>query len=60
VKNLKQLEEDRRERHWDPQVRWRVLQDTITWADAQATSRRNTPAYQLAAQAEKLGRLNDR
>jgi hypothetical protein len=54
---LKEAEETRRERHWDPAVRWRVLQETIAWAEAQATVRRNTRAARLAEQREKLARL---
>lgn len=52
--NLKQKEELKRERNWDPQMRWKVLQDTITWADAQNTVRRNTPARRLDEQAHKF------
>jgi hypothetical protein len=52
----KAAEEGRRERHWDPAIRWRVLQDTIRWADAQATVRRNTKTSRLAEQQRKLAR----
>lgn len=41
---LKAREEARRDRVWDPGRRWQALQDTISWAEAQATVRRNTPA----------------
>jgi len=51
---LKQWEERKRERHWDPLQRWLVLQDTITWAESQATVRRNTPARCLELQRAKL------
>jgi hypothetical protein len=51
---LKRREEAKREAHWDPAERWRVLQDTITWAEQQATVRRNTPARCLELQAKKL------
>ena len=51
--DLKRQEELKRERNWDPQMRWNVLQDTITWADAQATVQRNTPARRLEEQARK-------
>jgi hypothetical protein len=54
---LKQSEENRRERHWDPLVRWHVLQQTITWADAQATAGRNTKRARLVEQQVKLARL---
>lgn len=52
--NLKRKEELKRESNWDPQMRWKVLQDTITWVDAQSTVQRNTPAKRLAEQAHKL------
>jgi hypothetical protein len=46
-------EERKRERHWDPAARWRVIQEMIAWADAQATVRRNTPARCLELQRAK-------
>jgi hypothetical protein len=52
--DLKGSEERKREAHWDPAVRWRVLQATITWAESQATVRRNTPQRCLELQAAKL------
>jgi hypothetical protein len=45
---LKLAEEAKRERNWDPALRWSVVQDTIAWAAEQATVRRNTPAACLA------------
>jgi hypothetical protein len=54
---VKRREEEKREAAWDPLVRWRVLQETITWAEAQATVRRNTPERCLALQRAKLARL---
>lgn len=51
---LKRSEEQKRERHWDPPERWRVLQATITWAEFQATVRRNTRQRCLELQAAKL------
>lgn len=54
LSELKQLEEAKRERNWDPAVRWKVIQDTITWAEQQTTVRRNTPAACLAEQERKL------
>ena len=36
-------EEQKRQRQWDPAARWKAIQDTITWAEQQATVRRNTP-----------------
>lgn len=47
------LEEERRERHWEPRHRWLAIQETITWAEAQATVTRNTMGACLAKQ-EKL------
>jgi hypothetical protein len=55
---LKADEERRRERNWDPAERWRVLQETLSWAEAQATVRRNTKQSQLANQKEKLARMS--
>ncbi len=55
---LKADEEQRRERNWDPAERWRVLQETLSWAEAQATVRRNTKQSQLAKQKEKLDRMS--
>jgi hypothetical protein len=55
----KAAEEARRERHWDPAIRWQVLQDTIRWAEAQATVRRNTKTARLAEQQRKLARPLD-
>jgi len=40
---LKRMEELKRERHWTPADRWRVIQETITWAADQPTVQRNTP-----------------
>lgn len=51
---LKQIEEAKRERNWDPALRWKVIQETITWADQQATAGRNTPAACLARQQRIL------
>lgn len=36
-------EHDRRERAWQPAERWQAIQETIRWAESQATARRNTP-----------------
>ncbi len=52
--DLKRLEQRKREANWDPAQRWRVLQETITWADSQATIRRNTPQKCLELQKAKL------
>ncbi|MCO6457587.1 MAG: hypothetical protein J5I93_19980 [Pirellulaceae bacterium] len=55
----KAAEESRRDRHWDPAVRWRVLQETVQWAESQATVRRNTKAARLEEQQQKLGRADE-
>ncbi len=57
--DLKRSEEQKREAHWDAALRWRVLQETITWAESQATVRRNTPRRCLELQAAKLKRFED-
>ena len=36
-------EHERRERAWPPAARWQAIQETIRWAESQATARRNTP-----------------
>lgn len=54
---LIQEEEQKRERNWDPAERWRVIQETITWADQQFDPPRNSMAGCLRAQAEKLAFL---
>jgi hypothetical protein len=56
VDDLKPLEERRREAAWDPAQRWRILQQTITWAECQVTVRRNTPQVCLQLQKAKLSR----
>lgn len=37
-------EHERRERAWTPAARWQAILETLSWAEAQATVRRNTPA----------------
>ena len=51
--DLKRAEEQKREAHWDPAERWRVLQATIDWAESQATVRRNTRQRCLELQEAK-------
>jgi hypothetical protein len=46
----KHLEEERRERHWDPRRCWLAICETLTWAEAQATVARNTAGSCLAKQ----------
>lgn len=47
-------EEEKRRRHWDAADRWRVIEQTIRWAEGQATVRRNTPEACLREQRRKL------
>lgn len=51
---LKAAEERKREAAWSAAERWRVLQDTIAWAERQATVRRNTPQQCMLLQSAKL------
>lgn len=51
---FKREEEARRERNWDARERWRILQETIAWAESQATARRNERLARLREQARKL------
>lgn len=47
-------EEAKRDRMWNPAHRWRAIQDTITWAEKQATAaERNRPANRIAEQNRK-------
>jgi hypothetical protein len=41
--DLSAREHERRERAWQPAARWQAIQETIRWAESQATARRNTP-----------------
>jgi hypothetical protein len=50
-------ESAKRLRNWDRGEQWRVLQQTITWAEQQATVRRNTPAACLREQQRKLSQM---
>ena len=50
-------EEQKRERNWDPLVRWQVLQQTIAWVDSQQEVPRNSRTACLRLQAEKLAQL---
>ncbi len=51
--NLKEKEEAKRDSHWDPLTKWNLLQETIAWAEAQSTVKRNTRENRLAEQARK-------
>ena len=50
---LKRSEEQKREAHWEPAQRWRVIQEMIAWADSQATGGRNTKQRCLELQRTK-------
>ena len=52
-------EEAKRNAAWSPAERWRVIQETITWAEEQKTVRRNTKETALRLQAEKLRQMED-
>lgn len=47
-------EEQKRERNWNPLMRWKVLQETIAWVDSQQPVPRNSRTACLRLQAEKL------
>lgn len=47
-------EEAKRDAHWSPAERWRLIQEAIAWAEQQKTVRRNTKEAALRLQAEKL------
>lgn len=51
---LKRREEEKREAMWHPAERWRVLQETIAWAESQAAVPRNAPQRCLELQRRKL------
>ncbi len=51
---FKHDEELKRSRNWNPEERWRVIQQTITWAETQATVRRNSPCERIKEQKRKL------
>jgi hypothetical protein len=51
IVELKQLEEQKRERCWDPRQRWQVLQQTIDWVDSQQPVPRNSRQGCLARQS---------
>ena len=53
------LEHERRERAWTPLARWNAIQETIRWAEAQATVRRNTPRSCLERERLLAHRLHN-
>ncbi|HEY4759634.1 MAG TPA: hypothetical protein VIH42_03550 [Thermoguttaceae bacterium] len=54
---LLRREEAKRNRMWDPIKRWQMIQDMITWADAQRPIPRNSRQGCLANQRRLLGRM---
>jgi hypothetical protein len=56
MRDLKKAEELKRERNWNPAMRWRVLQDTIAWVEAQRAARRNDPAERRREETARLRR----
>jgi hypothetical protein len=50
---LKQREERKRDAHWDPAERWRILQEMMAWAATLPTVRRNTREKCLELQQAK-------
>ena len=54
LNELAKSEEAKRDRHIDPAERWRLIQNTITWAEQQATVRRNTKEACFAKQVRLL------
>ena len=57
LSELIQREEAKRDRNWNAQARWRVIQETIAWAEAQSTVRRNTRQACLANQRRLLAEI---
>jgi hypothetical protein len=52
----KQMEELKRDRHYDPVLRWKHVQEAIAWAETNLPleSRRNTPAAAKKREAKLL------
>lgn len=57
IADLLRREEEKRWRHWDAAERWRVILQTISWAERQATVQRNTTDACLRDQQRKLSQL---
>jgi hypothetical protein len=53
-------ESAKRLRNWDRAAQWRVLQQTISWAEQQTSVQRNTPAACLREQQRKLSEMHGR
>ena len=54
--DLKRREEAKRDAHCNPIKRWRLIQETIAWADAQAPVPRNSKTRCLELQKARYGK----
>ena len=54
----KQLEEAKRERCWDPKLRWKVFEETIAFIDSQQPVPRNSKQACLANQVKLIAAMN--
>ena len=52
----KAREESKREKAFDPVERWKAIQETITWAEAQQNPPRNSKEKCLDLEKQKLAR----
>lgn len=60
LRQLKLSEEKKREAAWSPAERWRVIQETITWAEAQSTCLRGAPAQRKAEERARIASADKR
>lgn len=56
-RELIRSEEAKRLRRWNAADRWRIMQETITWAESQTGVRRNNAQACLAKEQRILGTL---
>lgn len=59
IRDWIESESAKRLRNWNRAEQWQVLQETITWAEQQATVRRNTPTACVLEQRRKLSQMRD-
>jgi hypothetical protein len=57
IAELLRSEEDKHWHRWDASERWRVILQTISWAERQAMVQHNTPEACLREQQRKLAQL---
>lgn len=57
---IKQRQELLREKQWPATEKWRVIQETLAWAEQQGTVSRNNPKTRLQEQAAKLAALRSK